>query len=405
MTKLTTHNDYGLGSAALEPNDSRSYRRPSAVCLLGLVALLLASGAKADDITISWQVTGKNIGTGYLPKLASDGIQNVVTIDETSTGLSKLQSEIGTLLTASVSWAGGSEYLYGPSLQIGYAPSIALGFDAVDDYDTAIEVHQGAQDNDGSLWFQIGSNSSPSFSKIVWSAANQYDTGYKPTVAADLNGPSKTTTTVVEVHQATASTSALWYHVGTLTLGASPSMSWGPALEINGGLNIGYAPTVSVANNLAILVAQDYAGPLWYAIGVVDTATSTIDWTAPISYSTGYNPTVSVYGDGKQDYIGSGRVVVEAHQDDNVTGPLSYSVGILKNGTGGSAPTSITWSTDQGVIYVDNGCYPSVALSFSGYTPSYLSLTETHDTATVGLSDCGSASTVKYSFGYLHSKK
>ena len=394
MTKLTTLNNCSRQSAALDPNDSRPYHRSPAVCLLGLVALLLASGAKAADITIAWQVTGQNISTGYLPKLASDGIQNVVTIDETGTGLSDLQSQIGTLFTASVSWAGGSEYLYGPSLQIGHAPSIALGYDAVDNYDTAIEVHQGGQDAEGSLWFQLGTNAPPSFSGISWSTANQYDTGYNPTVAADLNGPSKKTTTVVEVHQSTTNESALWYHVGMLTLGASPSMSWGPALEINGGLNIGYAPTVSVANNLAILVAQGGGGTLWYAIGVVDTATSTIDWTAPISYGTGYNPTVSVYGNGTQDYIGSGRIVVEAHQVDSGTGPLSYNTGVLKNGTGGSAPTSITWSTDQGVTYADAGCYPSVALSFSGYTPSYLSLTETHETA------CGVATTVA-SFGYL----
>jgi hypothetical protein len=34
--------------------------------IMGLTALLLASGAKAQDITISWQVTGKKI-TGCYP--------------------------------------------------------------------------------------------------------------------------------------------------------------------------------------------------------------------------------------------------------------------------------------------------------------------------------------------------
>jgi hypothetical protein len=53
---------------------------------------------------------------------------------------------------------------------------------------------------------------------------------------------------------------------------------------------------------------------------------------------------------------------------DSGAGPLVYSVGLLKNGTGGSAPTSITWSTTTDIMY-SNGCYPSIALSFDGYTP------------------------------------
>jgi hypothetical protein len=95
-----------------------------------------------------------------------------------------------------------------------------------------------------------------------------------------------------------------------------------------------------------------------------------------------------------------GRVLVEAHQTDNGTGSLVYSVGVLK----GSSPTSITWSmTASGTpltnIAYGTGCYPSVALAFDGYTPpSQVSLTETHETA------CGSATITDYSFGYLAGK-
>lgn len=381
---------------------------------IGLMALLLVSAAMAQDITISWLVTDKKISTGYLPKLASDGIQNVVTIDEvtsnfsrsterTGINLSVFESQIGTIDEYSVSWASGTNYLYSPpqkTPQIGHAPSIALGYDGADNYDDAIEVHQGGQDKEGSLWFQLGTNSPPSFSKIVWGPSKRYGTGYNPTVAADLNGPpAATTTAVVEVHQEAIGVSALWYKVGVLTLGPSPSISWGPTLEINGGLNPGYVPTVSVANKLAVLVAEGSGGTLWYAVGDVDTATSTINWTEPIPYGgTGYNPTVSVFGDGSDD-ISPGRAVVEAHQMDSGTGPLVYSTAIVKNGTMGLPPT-LTWS-NTGIPYSAGGCYPSVALSFDGYTPpnqdgntSNLSVTETHETA------CGTA-TVDYSFGYL----
>lgn len=360
---------------------------------MGLAALLFAGGIKAGDITISWQVSGSKISAGYLPKVASDGIQNVVTIAETGTGLSAFEQELGSYGLGVVNWSGTSSYLYSPpqtTPQIGHAPSIALAYDGSDNYDGAVEVHQGGQDSESSLWYQIGSNAPPSFSAISWGPATQYDTGYNATVAADLNGKSLTSATVVEVHQAASGQSALWYHVGVLTLGPSPSITWGPALEINSGMNQGYAPTVSVANNLALLVAQGSGGTLWYAYGVVDTATSSISWTEPIEYGMGYNPTVSIYGDGTTSYIGSGRVFVEAHQVDNSTGPLAYSTGKIKNGTGGTF--SVTWDA---IGSYANGCYPSVAIAFYGDTPSSLGLTETHETA------CGSATTMEYSFGYL----
>jgi hypothetical protein len=381
---------------------------------VGLAALLLASAARAQDITITWLVPDHNIATGYLPKLASDGIQNVVTIDEISaapqphhkeTGgvnLNVFQSQIGTIAEFSVSWAGGSTDLHSPpqkTPQIGHAPSIALGYSSVDNYDTAIEVHQGGQDKEGSLWYQLGSNSPPSFGDIVWSHADRYGTGYNATVAVDLNGKSLNTAAVVEVHQEAVDESALWYQVGVLTLGSSPSISWGSSIEINGGLSPGFVPIVSVSNDLAVLVAEGSGGALWYALGVVDEATKTIAWTDPVPYgTTGYNPTVSIFGDGA-DYIAPGRVVVEAHQMANGTGPLVYSTAIAKLGTMGSSPT-LTWSNTD-IPYSAGGCYPSVAISFDGYTPpnpngstSNLSVTETHEIA------CGTA-TIEYSFGYL----
>jgi hypothetical protein len=380
-----------------EKDSRRKIRMKNVTLTVGFVAALLASGAKAEDITISWQVNGKKINTGYLPKLASDGIQNVAIIAETGTGLSAFESELGSYGLGVVNWTGTSSYLYSPpqtSPQIGHAPSIAIAYDSADNYDNPIEVHQGGQQSESSLWFQIGSNAPPFFSGITWSAATQYDNGYNATVAADLNGKSDTSATVVEVHQSETGLSALWYRVATMTLGPSPSLSWGPKLEINSGMNQGYAPTVSVANNLAVLVAQGSGGTLWYALGEVDTTTQSITWTEPIPYSTtGYNPTVSVWGDGTSAATGiaGGRIVVEAHQADNTTGSLTYRTGIIKKG---ADPVSITWTPDADTSFA-TGCYPSIAIAFYGYTPSGLSLTETNETA------CGSATTVDYSFGYL----
>lgn len=379
---------------------------------MGLAAVLAAGGAMAQDITISWWVTGTNIGTGYLPKVATDGIENAVTIDQINmgprgtlnglpTGVSAFQTRIGTLDAHKVAWTGGWDDLYSPpqtTPQIGLAPSIALAYAATDNNDAAIEVHQGAQESDGSLWYQIGSFPDP-FSEIVWGTAINYGTGYNATVAADLNGEKKTTT-VVEVHQESSGASALYYKVGVLTVDPSPSISWGPTTLVNMGMDVGSMPTVSVAGNFAVLVAQGAPGALWYAIGKVDLATSTIDWSDANPYGGGgYNPTVSVWETSSISDI-RGRVVVEAHQLDSLGGTLVYNTGLLKDGTGGTPPTSIDWNPNSNMPY-SNGCYPSVALAFDGYTPanaegatSYISLTETHETA------CGTAP-IEYSFGYL----
>jgi hypothetical protein len=395
---------------------------------VGLAALLLAGAIQAQDITIKWLVNGDHLTYYYLPKVASDAFQNVAVIAEAGTGLSALQDEFGffqPLTKAQVSWTG-TNYLYGPSKQIGHAPSIALAYGSTNSYDVGIEVHQGGQDDESSLWFQLGSIALPSFSPISFGTATQlgpgpwtcgpyprgcgapkFDYGYNATVAADndlrpAGSGDHTTATIVEVHQTASSESALYYHVGVLTLGPKPSIKWGPSLPFDSsGKTQGSVPTVSIANNVAVLVSQGSGGTLWYAIGAVDTATSIITWTAPISYGSGYNPTVSVYGDGTDLWI-KGRVLVEAHQVDDTTGSLVYSAGVLK----GSSPTSIAWSvTTSGSpktnIPYATGCYPSVALAFDGYTapsPSEVSVTETHET------ECGNAYMTEFSFGYLIGK-
>jgi hypothetical protein len=391
----------------------------STLVTLSLLALLFAGSVKAQDITVTWQVSAKNISTGYLPKVASDGQNYVATIDMENAfpvhdGFpnSAFQYQLGDILSAAgyVAWTGDSEFLHSPPQpqgdhQIGHAPSLALFFDTADLCDAAIEVHQGAQRKDSELWYQLGKYCS-GFPGIHWLHASHYANGYNASVAADNNESLPRKTTVVEVHQADNDASALSYQVGILTGGVPPSITWGPSTPImqsNGTATQGNLPIVSVANNLAVLVYESSGsdGVLWYSLGKVDTATSTIAWGDPIFYGFGFNPTVSIYGDGTAAYgLGPGRVVVEAHQTGTGAdiGLLEYTAGLLP----GATPTSITWSKTGDISYA-TGCYASVALSFDGHTPANpttgsttnLSLTATNEI------DCGSASTIEYSFGYL----
>jgi hypothetical protein len=213
------------------------------------------------------------------------------------------------------------------------------------------------------------------------------------------------TTTVVEVHQESNGESALDYTVGALALGHSPSITWGMTTPItestsNGGVTPiqGSLPTVSVANNFVVLVFEGTDGALMYLTGAVDTTSSTITWNAPVMYDIGYNPTVSVFGDGTTTFgILEPWVVVEAHQVASGPGPLlNAGVSLVSNTGFLTDPASpITWSTPMDIPYA-TGCYPSVALFFNNqFQATSLSLAETHET------ECVIASSVDYGFGDL----
>src|SRR5580693_1404411 len=76
---------------------------------MGLAALMLAGAIKAQDITIKWKVKGDPLLTFDLPKVASDGIQNVALIAEGHKGLKALEDELGSyqpLAPAQVVWSG-----------------------------------------------------------------------------------------------------------------------------------------------------------------------------------------------------------------------------------------------------------------------------------------------------------
>jgi len=409
------------------------------LAIVFLAALLVAGGAKAEDkptpenkpigpevISIDWLQTGVNYGMGFMPKVAADGccFADDLGVAETGTGFSALEGWKGipgvegdTLVP--IVWCGTDV-----TSQIGHAPSAALfaWSDAADDGsygpwqdDLAIEVYQGSQSNGTALWYRLGSfEGNSDLCGMSWAATpQQYDQGYNPSIAVDHNGPNSgliayfnglnTKGTVVEVHQAGDDVvSPLWYHVGTLSGVPDvhngygiPSLTLGPATEINFGLNQGNHPTVSIADNLAILVAEGPSGALWYSIGVVNPATSTIAWSAPEVYDSGYAPSISVYGSGVR---GSGWTVVEVHQQDHGTGPLLYRTGILSDTLSGAPPASITWTANSNVSY-SIGCYPSVALSdyltFTPYAGLQLWMSEVHG------SECGAASALYFSSGVL----
>lgn len=375
-----------------------------AIVLLG--ALLLANAASAQNLIIQWAVTGWPSGNGWLPKATTDGQSgNVAIIDQTGTGDAQFNYFDGQMIVSDINylyWDGPYDITSSgqPSDEVGHEPSIAMvdclipsctyypGYTS-----DVIEVHQGGQDNGGKLWFRTGVDTSFG---TTWANAEPYDEGFNPTVALDQSGGTATNTTIVEVHQATVNSSLLWYHVGTLTYSdTSVSASFDGSHSTT---FTGYAPTVSVARGVAVLMAQGPSGQLWYSVGTVNTTDGTITWGSQTPYDTGYNPSVSVqWCSGGGDIFGCDFMVVEVHQKDSGTGPLMYRTGVMYYGDGGTPPTSINkWTPNSDTSYA-NGCYPSISV-MTDNDGSFHPLLEAHSAA------CGGPADVSASWGSIQNE-
>jgi hypothetical protein len=351
-----------------------------------LSALLFANAGRAENIGITW-ADAVGAGKGWLPKIASDGSNGVTTlIDQEATGMATFAYENGqfTPSISLLSW-DSTNNIYSasqPNYEVGHDPSIAM----VTCYASAcmggpyytanvVQVHQGGQDGGAELWYRTGVVGIDPTGKTTWGAAQSYDTGFNPTVAVNQYSTTPGSTTVVEVHQAGVNSSALWFHIGTLTYSASSvAVTWGSALPT--GLT-GYAPSVSYSNGVAVLVAQGPSGELWYSIGTWSTGGAFI-WGPATSYTTGYNPSVSLQYCPGGVAFNCVFLLVEAHQETNSTGTLYYRTGILTGVDGTS--TTITWTPNKDRkigSFAFSGCYPTVSL-ITNWSAGYYNVVESH---------------------------
>ena len=113
---------------------------------------------------------------------------------------------------------------------VGVTPSVAMvNLSPWTPYNAVVDVRQGGQNYGAALWSDVAVYQGPPIgSALTFSDGLQYDNGYNASVAADPNTfgsspigidyPTSGYTTLVEVHQAAAAISGLWYHVGTVTV-------------------------------------------------------------------------------------------------------------------------------------------------------------------------------------------
>jgi hypothetical protein len=252
-------------------------------------------GQVYDSTTITWGPPYK-YDSGWNPQVAISG----TTVVEVHNGQGQdggMWYHVGQISGSKITWSPAYNY------DSGWNPSIAISGS------TVIEVHNG-QGQAGEMWYHVGQISG---SKITWGPAYTYDYGYNPSVAFAGS-------TAVEVHNGQGGAGPLWYHVGTVS---GSQIQWGPSNNYDWGYNPKVAfynsecytdpPTVVEVHN-----ANAYPSDLWYHNGSYLGGT-TLNLGPTTQYDWGWNPSVA----GESNFNG----VIEVHNGQGAFGPMWYHVG------------------------------------------------------------------------------
>jgi hypothetical protein len=359
--------------------------------LLKSIALALIAGlafaGRLQAQSVTWLDKDIYVGSSTIkwaqPKLAGDASGDFAVVGYNSgTTLGPLSYWTGFNPWNETSLNGsGSNTEYA----VGAAPSVAMvNFSNYIPYSAVVDVHQGGQNNGAALWSHVAVYpGAPIGSTLTFSDGLEYDNGYNATVAADPNSfgsspigidyPTSGYTTVVEVHQAAAGISGLWYHVGTVTVTDTgvPTLTWGPSYQFDSG----YLPSVAVCNAVVVEVHEGQPGSLWSHVGTV--SGNTISWGPAVHYDGGYAPSVS---------CGVNGYTIEVHQSSN---PAAGGSSGLWYRVSPFTSSKVSWTA---AAEYDTGCNPTAAFSYTfSSTPQYL--VETHSKT------CGVVGPLVYDFG------
>ncbi len=214
----------------------------------------------------------------------------------------------------------------------GDAPSIAVGSGEGGAW--AVEAHQSGRGQMAYFVASPGELQSP----------KPFDSGgFHPSVAAGDDDA------VIEVHQTLPAAGPLACRMGRVRAQAGvPDVAW----ERPVACGTGYAPSIAIGGAQWVLVrtSDASAGALGFRTGSYAGSTLLVGDARPLE-GRGFFPAVAI-GPAKAD--GSGRFVVEAHQEDVKAGPLWMRVGTL------SRDGDVAWGGAR--EYDDEGRAPSIAI-------------------------------------------
>jgi hypothetical protein len=204
----------------------------------GVGPLYYHTGKIQSNGTIAWASSSFTYDNGVAPSVAVAG-STIVEVHQGKVGVSPLWYRTGEIqLNGTVKWDSAGAFKYDNGAQ----PRVAIGGS------TILEVHQADSGVVGTLYYHAGEIQADS--TVVWAGSSfSYDTGIAPSIA--VSGP-----TVVEVHQAVAGVGSLYYHTGGIQGDGTVTFSSSGAFPYDTGL----APCVAVSGPTILDVHQAAAG-------------------------------------------------------------------------------------------------------------------------------------------------
>jgi hypothetical protein len=185
----------------------------------------------------TWAVS-KFYDTGFNPTVAVDQTggtsttTTVVEVHQAAVGLSALWYHVGTLTYSAT------------SVSVAWGPAHTVGFSA---YAPTVSIAKGivvlaAQGTGGQLLYSIGTADTSTNTINSWTATNNYDSGYNPSVSVQSCGLGSANFgcdfVVLEAHQEGNTTGSLMYRIGKMYYGtgggsAPTSITWAPNADTN----------------------------------------------------------------------------------------------------------------------------------------------------------------------------
>jgi hypothetical protein len=195
---------------------------------------------------ISWG-DSRTYDSGATPAVALREDGWVVEVHKSESG-SRLWYHVGKLdiATRSIDWGESVAY------DEGRAPAIAIN-----EQGWIVETHQGSSDD--ALWYRVGRLDAAT-KRVSWGEARRYDEGVQPAVALTAAGG------VVEIHRSQGVSARLWHRKGII-VEEGQSIAWGAAQDFDDGNE----PAVAASGRYAVQTHESRSGTgsLWYTVSLL----------------------------------------------------------------------------------------------------------------------------------------
>jgi hypothetical protein len=291
-----------------KPSKKPISRQRLYIWLLASIGFAYSSRAQAQLVWGSWEPS-VIYDSGFSPAVAVSG-STIVEVHNAENIPGPMWYRVGKMLA-------GFNVQWGPSYYFdnGFHPTVAISGS------TVVEVNNAGKFA-GPMLYRVGRIIGET---IQWGDSHEYGNGFNPSIAiasCDTSSVPNCGLLVIAAHNAGTSAGAMWYHVGRVN---AQTIQWGDSYQYDNGFNpsVGMQPCVVADSSCGMTIVEvhnagDTPSAMWYRVGRW-TKGSSITWYNSMQYDQGWNPKVAV----------SGQYALEVHSAGNTLGSLWYHLGYL----------------------------------------------------------------------------